>query len=171
MFMKNLPTLLLLSPLAAPAQAAGTPIKALITGSGGQARLSENLLIVSKRTSDATYLELAVAVADQISSGRISSLSLFALEDHLKPSELDLLATNTNRIATSCFNISPERLSGISAWLKLLDRQGVREAEANFGPVQVVFKRGRTDDGPYTAVSMFRTGQPGAAPWTRYCTS
>lgn len=169
--MTKILTLILLSFLAAPAQAAGTPIKTLITGSGGQARLSNNLFIVSKRTSDATYLELAVAVADQTSGSRISSLSLFALKDRLKPSELDLLATNTNRIATSCFNISAERLDGISAWLKLLDRQGVREAQANFGPMGVVFKRGRTDDGPYTAVSMLRTGEPGAAPWTKYCTN
>jgi hypothetical protein len=169
--MKNLLPLILLSLLAAPAQAAGTPIKALITGSGGQARLSDNLFIVSKRTRDGSYLELAAAVADQTSSGRISSLSLFALKDHLKPSELDLLAANTNRIAAGCFNLSAERLGGITAWLKLLDRQGVREAEASFGPMQVVFKRDRTHDGPYTAVSMFRTGQPGAAPWTKYCTN
>ncbi|KQR15492.1 hypothetical protein [Deinococcus sp. Leaf326] len=164
-------TLILLSLLTAPAQAAGTPITAIITGSGGQDRLTETLFIISKRTRDATPLELAVAVAKQIPSGRISSLSLFVLKDHLKPNELDLLATNINRVATSCFNLSAGRLGGLTAWLELLERQGVRKAEASFGPMQVVYKRDRTHDGPYIEVSMFRTGQPGAAFWKAYCTN
>ncbi|KQR19343.1 hypothetical protein [Deinococcus sp. Leaf326] len=169
--MKNLLTVILLSLLAAPAQAAGTPIKVLITGSGGQERLTDTLFIVGKRTRDATPLELAVSVTKQTSGGRISSLSLFVLNDDLKPSELDLLATNTHRVATSCFNLSVERLGGITAWLKMLERQGVRKAEASFGPMQVMFKRDRTHDGPYIEVAMFRTGQPGAGPWKNYCTN
>ncbi|WP_156373040.1 hypothetical protein [Deinococcus sp. Leaf326] len=53
-------------------------------------------------------------VVKQTSGGRISSLSLLVLKDHLKPSEIDLLTSGTNRVATSCFNLSAGRLEGIT---------------------------------------------------------
>lgn len=119
-------------------QAAGTPIKTLITGSGGRLTINDNVFVVSKRTRDLTYLNLGVGVREVV-SGKIKGLSMFAFKEYLKPAELELLISNTGRAATSCFNISNERLSAIGYWLTLQNKTAVRDVSNEFGPMRLEF--------------------------------
>lgn len=156
--------------LCSSAQATGIPIKTLITGSGGQLTLRQDLFIVRKRTADLTMLDLGIGVRQQ-QAGRIQSVGVFAFKEYLKPSELDLLISNTSRIATTCFNISQERLPALTAWLTRQNSRALRNVENDFGPLNVAFIRDISDDGTYyTAVYLARPGYPGGTPWIKYCT-
>lgn len=167
--MKLLPILFVLVSLG-ESRAASTPIRSLITGSGGQLSLERGLYIVSKRTSDLTYLQLGVGVTAE-NRGRIQGLSLVAFREYLKPSELDLLIRNTSRAATTCFNLSEQRLNAIGYWLTVQNKSARRSVSSTFGPMKLRFGRDVLDDGTfYTVVTMNRAGTPGAAPWINYCT-
>lgn len=150
--------------------AVSTPIKSLVTGSGGQITIEDGLYIVSKRTTDLTYLQMGVGTT-QATSGRIQGLTLFAFKEYLKPSELALLISNTRRVATSCFNLSQQRMDAIAYWLTVQNKSAYRNVSSSFGPMNLRFKRDVSSDGTYyTAVYMNRSGLPGQAPWINYCT-
>ncbi|GAA5503628.1 hypothetical protein Dxin01_03387 [Deinococcus xinjiangensis] len=159
-----------LAATASTALALGTPIKSLVTGSGGQLTIEDGLYVVSKRTSDLTYLQMGVGTT-QASAGRIQGLTLFAFREYLKPSELALLISNTRRVATTCFNLSQGRMDAIAYWLTVQNKSAYRNVTSSFGPMNLRFKRDVTSDGTYyTAVYMNRSGLPGQTPWINYCT-
>lgn len=152
------------------ADAVATPIRGLITGSGGQLNIGTHAFIVGKRTSDGSHLNLGVGLYAQV-QGRLTSIGLLALKEYLKPSELDLLISNTSRVTRSCFNLLPERMVAISAWLRRQNQTSLRKSTSDFGPIRLRFVRDIDDQGTYyTAVYMSRSGTPGIAPWSNYCT-
>lgn len=153
-----------------PALAASTPIRSLMTGSGGQLSVDDGLFIVGKRTSAGTALNLGVGSLET-TGGRLRGITVFAFKEHLTTSELDLYATNVNRVARTCFNISPERAGAVTGWLGRQNQAAIRNVTQSFGPLKVHFVRDITSSGAYfTAVYLRRTGTPGVAPWTSYCT-
>lgn len=153
-----------------PALAASTPIRSLMTGSGGQLSVDDSLFIVGKRTNAGTALNLGVGSLET-KGGRLRGITVFAFKEHLTTSELDLNATNVNRVARTCFNISPERAGAVTGWLGRQNQAAIRNVTQSFGPLKVHFVRDITSSGAYfTAVYLRRTGTPGVAPWTSYCT-
>lgn len=156
--------------LLSTAGATATPIKSLITGSGGQMTLSADTFVVSKRTTAGTYLLLGIGQAAS-SNGRVRSLNVLALREYLTPPEQDLFSKNVLRVALTCFNLLPARAPAISAWLKVQNASTFRTMSSQFGPMTLTFRRDLTDSGQfYTSAFMTRTGQPGVAPWGNYCT-
>ena len=146
-----------------------TPIKSLITGSGGQMTVSADTFVVSKRTTAGTYLLLGIGQATSY-NGRINGLSVLALHEYLTPPERDLFAKNVVRVALTCFNLLPARQNAITAWLNVQSKSTSRVASSDFGPMTLTFSRALTDSGQfYTAAFMTRTGQPGVVPWGNYC--
>lgn len=152
------------------AQGTSTPIKSLVTGSGGQLTIEDGLYLVSKRTTDLTYLQMGVGTMDS-SADRIQGLTLFAFKEYLRPSELALLISNTKRVSTTCFNLSQQRMDAIAYWLTVQNKSAQRNVSSDFGPMNLRFKRDITSDGTYyTAVYLRRSGTPGLKPWINYCT-
>lgn len=140
-----------------------------MTGSGGQLSVDDGLFIVGKRTSAGTALNLGIGSLEA-TGGRLRGITVFAFKEHLTTSELDLYATNVNRVARTCFNISPERAGAVAAWLGRQNQAAIRNVTQSFGPLKVHFVRDITSSGAhFTAVYLRRTGTPGVAPWTSYC--
>ncbi|UQN05508.1 hypothetical protein [Deinococcus sp. QL22] len=168
--MKKLSTLMLLTTFAG-AEAAPISIRSLITGSGGQMTISQGFFLVSKRTSDLTYLTLGVGAFDLTNAGRLNGVAVIAVKEYLKPSERALFNRAVGQVATRCFNLRPERLTAISVWLDRQNSSAIRDVATDFGPMRLRFLRDINEDGNfYTSVYLNRTGTPGVLPWKSYCT-
>lgn len=152
------------------AQAGSTSLMSYMQGSGGKLKIQDGIVLVNKRTRDLNYIPLGVAAMGATAQGQLNQVGVFAFKDRLSSAELDLFATNVSRIASKCFNISPDRSDAITSWLKVENQTVAREHTKGFGPLNLTFVRSTTSDGqPFTAVHMQRTGQPGVAPWFNYC--
>ncbi|WP_158679897.1 hypothetical protein [Deinococcus sp. NW-56] len=167
-------TLLVLSAatllLLPTAEAKAITLRSIITGSGGQTQIFPSLFTVTKRTADYTYLTLGIGQVAVDDSKRLRAVMVLALKEYLKPSERALFNKTVHQVATKCFNLAPERLPAISAWLDRQNASPLRDASVNFGPMSMNYSREIGDDGTYvTNVTMQRTGKPGVAPWVNYC--
>ncbi|PJI55545.1 hypothetical protein CTI14_03880 [Methylobacterium radiotolerans] len=132
--------------------------------------MEKDLFIVGKRTSAGTPLNLGVGSLE-VSGNRLKGIAVFAFKEYLTTSELDLFATNVNRVAGKCFNISPERAGAVTAWLTRQNQTSLRNVTQVFGPMKARFVRDITSGGSYyTAVYLSRGGTPGTSPWVNYCT-
>lgn len=169
--MKKLLAMSALVLLAAPASAAGTSLRSLISGSGGQLTTSRGVFLVSKRTTDLTYLTLGIGYSETTGPGRADGVTVYAQREYLKPSELALFNKTIRQVALKCFNLSEARLPAIDAWLTRQNTSPLRDVVIQFGPMTANYRRMITDDGTYhTYVTMFRQGTPGVGPWGNYCT-
>ncbi|WP_261665312.1 hypothetical protein [Deinococcus sp. Marseille-Q6407] len=155
--------------LATSASAGSTPIRELMQGSGRQVRLDNNMLMVGKRTSAGKDMTMGVAYYSNVKAGRLDEIYLLTFRSSLSVAELDLLGDNVARIAKTCFNLSADRKSDIKSFLRVYNDLGPTVKATSFGPMKLVFDRGYTESGPYTAVRMSRYGTPGVAPWVNYC--
>ncbi len=162
---------MLLAALLLPTAAAkSTAIRTLMTGSGGQIKLTADIFMVIKRTSAGNPLMLGVGNASG-SGSRISTLSVFAFKEYLTPDELDLFSKNVVRVALTCFNLLPERSAAIITWLNQQNTSIFKKVATGFGPMTLIFQRDLLSDGQfYTSVVLTRSGTPGVAPWTNDCT-
>ncbi|WP_407541203.1 hypothetical protein Q0M94_07410 [Deinococcus radiomollis] len=156
--------------LLGTAGATATPVRSLITGSGGQITTSPDTFAVSKRTSLGRTLLLGIGQG-KATNNRINALGVIAFSESLTTDELDLYSKNVIRVALKCFNLRPERVPAIKAWLRLQNQTTLRTAANDFGPMTMRLQRGVLASGQYyTGVAMLRAGQPGVSPWTGYCT-
>lgn len=137
--------------LSGTAIATATPIKTLITGSGGQITISADTFVVSKRTTAGTYLLLGIGQAAS-SNGRVRSLNVLALREYLTPSEQDLFSKNVLRVALTCFNLLPARTPAISAWLQVQNTSTFRTASSQFGPMTLTFRRDLAESGQFYSI-------------------
>lgn len=162
--------LLLLSLSTALAAPISTPIRQLMSGSGGQLAVSDDILMVSKKTSIGSTLILGIGKQRSFNN-RIDGLTILAFRDYLNAPEEDLFEKNVVRVGLTCFNLLPQRSLGIAQWLRLQNLGGLRQANSTFGPMNLRFERSVTKGGQiYTGVTMTRSGAPGQAPWTKFCT-
>ncbi|MGY2896868.1 hypothetical protein [Deinococcus sp. UYEF24] len=165
----SLALVLLGLPTALAASTTGTPIRQLMSGSGGQMTVSDDVFMVSKRTSVGSTLILGIG-KQRSDNNRISGLTVLAFSDYLNASEEDLFEKNVVRVGLACFNLLPQRSTVIAQWLRLQNKGGLRQANSTFGPMNLHFERSVSSGGQvFTGVTMTRSGTPGETPWTKFC--
>ena len=169
--MRNFSLTLCLLMLFGAAQAAGVPLRSLLTGSGGQVKAGANSFVVVKRTSDLKRFELGVIVANA-SNERVLDLILAVKRLNLTPTELDLLKGNAAYAATRCFGMETAQLPAFNAWVTQQNAaSGSGRVKATFGKLKAEFVRQDKPGAPYTTVELYRDAdRPGVGPWLNYCT-
>lgn len=117
-------------------------------------------------------LTVGVQGLDTAGNGRVGAVLLLAGKLQLSGAELSTLTQLVGTLATQCFNISPERLVGISDWLirqNTHPRSGVQRS--TFGPLELTYRPWQyTDTTQLASVVLSRRGTPGEEPWTSSCT-
>lgn len=160
--------------LSASVTALTVPLKSLLTShphNNGQMTYDANTFFISEYTGEGRNLLLGVSERSTTQTGRINRVSVVAQREYLTPIERRLFNTVVVDVALKCFNLRPERKAAIVAWMNVQNVSVYRNANANFGPMNLQFSRYLSNDGDYwTAVALSRSGTPGVAPWTNYCT-